>query len=157
MVVLFLAAPNKVEAQKRKATNSLAPSWHGDWEDFSVETSGDFVVDKVRHKWIGSRAQLPKKAGCWAFYDGVTSKSDWVLSFKRAKSDRESKKNLAQLSDERFKQVTLVCTEKNGEEIPIGEDCIYSGYFYDKGSIYAPVTCQIGLEFEIELRKIKRK
>ena len=135
----------------------LAPSWYGAWEDFSVDTSGDFIKEKVRYEWIGSRAQLPKKAGCWAFYDRETSKADWVLSFRRAKSDIESKKNLAQLSDERFKPVTLVCTENTGKEIPNGADCIHSGYFYDKGSIYEPLTCQFGLEFQITLRKLIKK
>ncbi len=155
MVVFFLAASHNIEAQK--STVNLSPKWHGDWEDFSVETNGDFIENGVRYKWIGSRPQLPKRAGCWAFYDGVTSKSHWVLSFKGAKSDKESKKNLAQLSNEHFKQVSLVCTERDGEEIVEGADCLDSGYFYDKDFIYAPSTCQIGVKFEIELRKIKRK
>jgi hypothetical protein len=155
VVVLFLAAFHNIEAQKRPV--DLSPSWYGDWEDFSVETNGDFVENGVRYKWIGSRTQLPKKAGCWAFYDGITSKADLALSFKRAKSDKESKKNLAQLSNERFKQVSLVCTERNGEEAESEGDCIDSPYFYDKGAIYKPSTCQFGVKFEIELRKIIRK
>ncbi len=154
----------RLDTEAKTISVKLAPSWHGDWEDFSVETSGDFIKDEVRYKWIGGRARLSKKAGCWAYYDGVTSKADWVESFKRVRWDgelkefaEESKRNLAQLSNKRFKQVTLVCTEKNGEEIPIGADCIYSGYFKDNDAIFEPRTCQIGSVFEISLRKIMRK
>ena len=149
-------AAEAAQAAKANAAN-LALGWQGDWQEFSVEADGTFVKDKVRYEWVGGRADLPKKAGCWAFYDGVTSKSDWALSFKRAKADVESQKNLAQLSDERFQRVALVCSEGNGKEIPIGGDCIHSGYFYDKGFIFEPITCQFGLEFQIQLRKIMKK
>jgi len=161
MVFLLLVGFNTSKAQGSKTAKStgvnLAPSWFGNWEGLSVETSGDFVIDRVRHKWIGSRSQLPKRAGCWAFYDGVTSKANWVLSFKRAKTDAASRRNLAGLNDERFKLVATICTDRKGQEIDEGADCIHSGYFKDNDVIYEPITCQIGDNFEIELRKIIRR
>ncbi len=155
-LLILVVATNEVRAQKAGTVN-LAAVWHGEWADFSVSSSGDFVKEGTRYRWIGSRPQLPKRAGCWAFYDGITSKSDWVVSFKRAKSDAESKRNLAQLSNDRFKVVTLACTERNGQEIEDGGDCIHSGYIYDEGSIYEPITCQFDVKFEIEFRKIKKR
>lgn len=161
MAFLFMAEPNEAEAQVGKTAKSaganLAPSWFGNWTGLSIEGNGDFVIGRVRYKWIGSRSKLPRRAGCWAFYDGVTSKADWVLSFKRAKADAVSRRNLAGLNDERFKVVTVVCTDRRGQEIEEGADCIHSGFFKDEDVIYKPITCQIGDEFEVELRKVMRR
>lgn len=146
----------KPVASSNSAIIQLEVHWHGKWSDFVVLPNGDFIEDKVRYIWVGQRSNIPKRTGCWAFYDGNKSKSDYLLSAKRSSTDKTTKAVIANLNNTQFKQVALECTDKLGNDIPKGADCIHENYFYDKDFILTGTACQLGDNIEYGLRKIKR-
>jgi hypothetical protein len=128
----------------------LAKVWIGQWVDQSkdisaglnIDAKGNFSFEKNNYAWMGTRANLPaKQAGCYAFYDGVVSKA--TLTQKIA-PDNASEAVLKRVSDDRFKQIQLVCLDGKGDKVRSSDECQPIAMFYDQKSIYRALSCKIG-------------
>jgi hypothetical protein len=127
----------------------IAKAWVGQWLDQSNDTSaamnidakGNFAFDKKSFSWIGTKANLPKKAGCYAYYEGLVTKATLT---QRSAPDNASAAVLSKVSDDRFKQIELVCLDAKGDKEKSTDECQPVGLFFDQKMIYRALNCKIG-------------
>ncbi len=125
----------------------LAKPWVGKWLDQTgdashallIESNGNISFEKMSYAWVGSRQNLPKKAGCYAFYDGTLTKAS--ISEKIA-PDHASTNVLKKVSDDNFRRLQLQCVDTKLANA--AEECQSIGMFFDQGTVYRALTCQIG-------------
>jgi hypothetical protein len=127
----------------------IAKVWVGQWLDQSNDTSaamnidakGNFALDKKSFSWVGTKASLPKKAGCYAYYEGLVTKASLT---QRSAPDNASAAVLSKVSDDRFKQIELVCLDAKGDKEKSTDECQQLGLFFDQKMIYRALNCKIG-------------
>jgi hypothetical protein len=142
------AAQSAVQTAAQKPTE-IAKVWAGQWVDQSGDTSagltvdakGNFAFNGKTYTWVGSKSNLPKQAGCFAYYEGVLSKSTLT---QRLSPDTASATVLKNVSDDRFKQIELVCVDSKGDKVKSTDECQSIGFFYDQKAIYRALNCKIG-------------
>jgi hypothetical protein len=129
--------------------SEIAKVWIGQWLDQSndasaamnIDAKGNFAFDKKNFSWVGTKANLPKKAGCYAYYEGLVSKATLT---QRTVPDNASAAVLSKVSDDRFKQIELVCLDAKGEKEKATDECQQLGLFFDQKVIYRALNCKIG-------------
>lgn len=152
----LLVASISVNAQTQPTTatplttsTEIAKVWIGQWLDQSNDTAaamnidakGNFAFDKKSFTWVGSKANLPKKAGCYAYYEGLVTKATLT---QRSAPDNASAAVLSKVSDDRFKQIELVCLDAKGDKEKSSDECQQLGLFFDQKVIYRALNCKIG-------------
>jgi hypothetical protein len=159
LVALFVASAS-INAQTQSASVSTSAStpaaateiakvWIGQWLDQSNDTSaalnidakGNFAFDKKTFSWVGTKANLPKKSGCYAYYEGLVSKATLT---QRTAPDNASAAVLSKVSDDRFKQIELICLDAKGDKEKSTDECQQLGLFFDQKVIYRALNCKIG-------------
>jgi hypothetical protein len=131
------------------ATTEIAKAWIGQWLDQSndpaaalnIDTKGNFAFDKKSFSWIGAKANLPKKQGCYAYYEGLVTKASLT---QRSAPDNASASILSKVSDDRFKQIELICLDAKGDKEKSTDECQQIGLFFDQKVIYRALNCKIG-------------
>jgi hypothetical protein len=127
----------------------IAKVWTGQWVDQSGDTSaglavdpkGNFTFNGKTYTWVGSKSNVPKQAACFAYYEGVLSKATLT---QRLSPDTASSTVLKSVSDDRFKQIELVCVDSKGDKVKSADECQSIGFFYDQKAIYRALSCKIG-------------
>jgi hypothetical protein len=119
------------------ATTEIAKAWIGQW----LDQSNDFAFDKKSFSWIGAKANLPKKQGCYAYYEGLVTKASLT---QRSAPDNASASILSKVSDDRFKQIELICLDAKGDKEKSTDECQQIGLFFDQKVIYRALNCKIG-------------
>jgi hypothetical protein len=152
----FLIASFAVNAQAQSTTapasnapTEIAKVWVGQWLDQSndaaaalnIDSKGNFVFEKKNFSWVGNKASLPKKAGCYAYYEGLVSKATLT---QRVAPDNASSSVLSKVSDDRFKQIELICLDAKGDRLKTADECQPIGLFFDQKVIYRALNCKIG-------------
>jgi hypothetical protein len=152
----FLIASFAVNAQAQPTTatappvsTEIAKVWVGQWLDQSndaaaalnIDSKGNFSFEKKNFSWVGNKANLPKKAGCYAYYEGLVSKATLT---QRTAPDNASSAVLSKVSDDRFKQIELVCLDAKGDKQKSSDECQPIGLFFDQKVIYRALNCKIG-------------
>ncbi len=152
--VLVASITVNAQTQPTTATPPAAPTeiakvWVGQWLDQSndasaalnIDSKGNFVFDKKSYSWVGSKANLTKKSGCYAYYEGLVSKATLT---QRTAPDNASGAVLSKVSDDRFKQIELVCLDAKGDKEKSTDECQPIGFFFDQKVIYRALNCKIG-------------
>jgi hypothetical protein len=127
----------------------IAKVWVGQWLDqtkdasnaLNIDAKGNFSFDKNNYAWVGSKANLPKKAGCYAYYEGLVSKATLT---QRNAPDNASAAVLSKVSVDRFKQIELLCTDTKGDKVRSSDECQPIGFFFDQKIVYRALNCKIG-------------
>jgi hypothetical protein len=136
-------------AAASSAQTEIAKVWIGQWFDQSndiaaalnIDTKGNFAFDKKSYSWVGTKSGLPKKAGCYSYYEGLVSKATLT---QRTAPDNASAAVLSKVSDDRFKQIELVCLDAKGDKEKSTDQCQPIGLFFDQKVIYRALNCKIG-------------
>jgi hypothetical protein len=131
------------------ASTEIAKVWVGQWLDQSndasaamnIDAKGNFAFDKKSFSWVGSKSNLPKKAGCYAYYEGLVTKATLT---QRSAPDNASAAVLSKVSDDRFKQIEMVCLDAKGDKEKSTDECQQLGLFFDQKVIYRALNCKIG-------------
>jgi hypothetical protein len=127
----------------------IAKVWVGQWLDqtkdasnaLNIDSKGNFALDKKNYVWVGAKSNLPKTAGCFAYYEGLVSKATLT---QRIAPDNASAAVLSRVGDDRFKQIELVCTDAKGDKIKTTDECQPIGFFFDQKVVYRTLSCKIG-------------
>jgi hypothetical protein len=127
----------------------IAKVWVGQWLDQSndasaamnIDAKGNFAFDKKSFSWVGTKSNLPKKSGCYAYYEGLVTKASLT---QRSAPDNASAAVLSKVSDDRFKQIELVCLDAKGDKEKSTDECQPLGLFFDQKMIYRALNCKIG-------------
>jgi hypothetical protein len=155
-LVALLVASITVNAQTQPtstpapaAQTEIAKVWIGQWLDQSNDTAaamnidakGNFAFDKKNFSWVGTKANLPKKSGCYAYYEGLVTKAALT---QRSAPDNASAAVLSKVSDDRFKQIELICLDSKGDKEKSSDECQQLGLFFDQKVVYRALNCKIG-------------
>jgi phosphate-selective porin len=149
LLLALLTMAVSASAQSQSAPPEIAKVWVGQWLDQSndanaalnIDAKGNFAFDKKNFSWIGTKTNLPKKAGCYAFYEGLVTKATLT---QRLTPDNSSMDVLKKVSDDRFKQIELVCQDAKGDKEKSTDECQPTALFYDQKVIYRALNCKIG-------------
>ena len=133
----------------------LNPRWYGTWID---KKGGEkLTASSVKFRdcpWAAKEAEIPKRAGCWAHYDGKSQTLSELVGTGRATINSQSA-TIAQTisSTERYKVVKFTRRDENGEDFVTDCDTVY---FYDRERVLNRTWCQNDPGQRVELSVLEK-